>query len=67
MKTTPTTPASKNPLPRLVLIAGLAALISPLTSCGGMERREGHRDNRDDRRDTRQDTRDTRQDTRRAN
>ncbi len=60
MKTTTTQPA----VLRLALLAGLAAMISPLTSCGGMERRDEHRDHRDDRRDTRQDTRDTRQDMR---
>jgi len=66
MKTTTTSPASKNPLPRLALIAGLVAVMSPLTSCGGMDRRDDRRDHRDDRRDTRQDTRDARQDARRG-
>jgi len=66
MKTTTNHPASKNPLLRLALVAGLAAMMSPLTSCGGMERRDDRRDNRDDRRDTRQDTRDARQDARRT-
>ena len=52
---------------RLALLAGLAAAMSPLTSCGGMDRRDDRRDYRDDRRDVRQDDRDSRQDARRAN
>ena len=51
---------------RLALFAGLVALLSPLTSCGGMERRDDRRDHRDDRRDVRQDERDARQDARRG-
>ncbi|MES2920095.1 MAG: hypothetical protein V4819_01015 [Verrucomicrobiota bacterium] len=66
MKTNTTHPRSKNPVLRLAFVAGLAAMMSPLTSCGGMDRRDDRRDNRDDRRDVRQDTRDTRQDARRA-
>jgi hypothetical protein len=67
MKTTTTHSASKNPMLRLALVAGLAVTMSPLTSCGGMDRRDDRRDYRDDRRDTRQDTRDDRQDARRSN
>jgi len=64
MNTTTTPKASKNPLPRLALCAGLAVLMSPLVGCGGMERRDDRRDHRDDRRDTRQNNRDARQDAR---
>jgi len=53
-------------MPRLALLAGLAVMMSPLTGCGGMERRDDRRDHRDDRRDTRQDERDARQDARRG-
>lgn len=64
MNTTTTRPALKKSLLRLALLAGLAVTMSPLASCGGMERRDDRRDHRDDRRDTRQDNRDTRQDSR---
>jgi hypothetical protein len=66
MNTTTPNQTSTNPMLRLALVAGLAVLMSPLTGCGGMERRDDRRDNRDDRRDTRQDQRDTRQDARRG-
>lgn len=51
---------------RLALFAGLAVMMSPLSGCGGLDRRDDRRDYRDDRRDTRQDDRDTRQDVRRG-
>lgn len=66
MKATTTHQVLKNPMRRLVLLTGLAALMSPLTGCGGMDRRDDRRDHRDDRRDMRQDERDTRQDLRRG-
>lgn len=66
MNTTTTLPGSKNPMLRLALFAGLAAMMSLLTGCGGMERRDDRRDHRDDRRDVRQDDRDARQDARRG-
>jgi hypothetical protein len=66
MNATTANPTGKNPMLRLALFAGLVALLSPLTSCGGMERRDDRRDHRDDRRDVRQDERDNRQDARRG-
>jgi len=69
MNTTPPPHAEspKNrPLLRIALYAGIAVLMSPLTGCGGVERRDDRRDHRDDRRDTRQDNRDARQDARRG-
>lgn len=64
MNTTTPPQASKNPMPRLTLFAGLAVLMSLLAGCGGMERRDDRRDHRDDRRDNRQNARDARQDAR---